>query len=77
MWVQGGLHRHGDTTPATVALCKQQNNSTQRNDYWQRDNDGGDELHSAGTLVGTLILARKQGIHGTQAIKSGMTCKLA
>ena len=26
-----GLHRHGDTTPATVAPCKQQNNTKQRN----------------------------------------------
>ena len=39
--------------------------------------DDGDELHSAGTLTGMLILARKQGIHDKQAIKSGMTCKLA
>ena len=63
-WVQGRLHRHGDTMPPMVALCKQQNS------------DDGDELHSAGTLVGTLILARKQGIHDKQAIKSGMTYKL-
>ena len=26
-----GLHRHDDTTPATVAPCKQQNNTKQRN----------------------------------------------
>ena len=69
-----GLHRHGDTTPATVAPCKQQNNTKQRNNYWQRNNDDGGELHSAGTLAGTLILDRKQGLHGKQAIKSGMTC---
>ena len=41
------------------------------------DNDDGDELHSAGTLAGTLILARKQRLHGKQAIKSEMTCKMA
>ena len=70
-------HQHGDTTPATVALGKQQNNTTQWNDYWQRNNDNGGELHFAGTLAGMLILARKQGIHGKQAIKSDMTCKLA
>ena len=29
-----GLHQHDDTTPATVAPCKQQNNTMQRNDYW-------------------------------------------
>ena len=63
-----GLHRHGDTTPATVAPCKQQNNTMQRNNSWQRNNVGGGELHSAWTLAGTLILARKQGIHGKQAI---------
>ena len=45
--------------------------------YWQWNNNDGDELHSTGTLPGTLILAHKQGIHGKQAIKSGMTCKLA
>ena len=45
--------------------------------YWQRNDDDGGELHSAGTLAGTLILARKQGIDKKQAIKSGMTCKLA
>ena len=32
-----------------------------------------DELHSIGTPAGTLILARKQEIHGKQAIKFGMT----
>ena len=71
------LHQHGNTTPATVAPCKQQNDTKQRSNYWQRNNDNSDELHSTGTLTGTLILARKQGIYGKQAIKSGMTCKLA
>ena len=37
----------------------------------------GGELHSAGTLAGMLILARTNGNHDKQAIKSGMTCKLA
>ena len=37
----------------------------------------GGELQSAGTLAGTLILARTNGNHDKQAIKSGMTCKLA
>ena len=32
IWVQG-LHRHGDTMSATVVLCKQQNNSKQRDDF--------------------------------------------
>ena len=39
--------------------------------------NGDDGLHSAGTLAGTLILARMNGNHDKQAIKSGMTCKLA
>ena len=52
-------------------------NSKQRKNYWQQNNDDGGELHSAGTLAGTLIVARKQGIHDKQAIISGMTCKLA
>ena len=43
----------------------------------QQNKDDGGELHSAGTLAGTLILARKNGNHDKQAIKSGMTCKLA
>ena len=72
-----GLHQHSNTTPAMVAPCKQQNNTTQQNDYWQWNNDDGGELHSAGTLAGTLILARKQGILGKPAIRSGMTCKLS
>ena len=37
------------------------------------EHEDGGELHSAGTLAGTLILARKQGIPGKQAMKSGMT----
>ena len=37
------------------------------------DDDG---LQSAGTLAGTLILARMNGNHDKQAIESGMTCKL-
>ena len=38
------------------------------------DDDG---LQSAGTLAGTFILARQQGIHDKQASRQGMTCKLA
>jgi hypothetical protein len=37
----------------------------------QRNNDGGGELHSAGTLAGTRILARKLGILDKQAIMAG------
>src|SRR4051812_27804578 len=62
------LNRHGNAAPATIALCKQQNNTTQPNDYWQWNSENGDALHSTGTLAGTLILARNQGIHGKQAI---------
>ena len=43
----------------------------------QRNNDDGGGLHSVGTLAGTLILARQDGNHDKQAIKSRMTCKLA
>ena len=43
----------------------------------QRNNDDSGELHSAGTLAGTLILDRTNGNHDKQAIKYGMTCKLA
>ena len=43
----------------------------------QRNNDDGGELHFAGILAGTLILVRTNGNHDKQAMKSGMTCKLA
>ena len=71
------LHWHSDTTPATVAPCKQQKNTKQRNKYWQQNSNNGDELHSAGTLAGTLILARTIGNHDKQSSNHGMTCKLA
>ena len=45
--------------------------------YYPFLHDNGGELHSAGTLAGTLILARTNGNHDKQAIKSGMTYKLA
>jgi hypothetical protein len=37
----------------------------------QWNNDGGGELHSAGTLAGTRILARILGILDKQAIMAG------
>ena len=46
-------------------------------ELYQWNNDDGGELHSAGTLAGTLILARTNRNHDKQAIKYGMTCKLA
>ena len=48
IWVQG-LHQHSDTTPATVALCKQQNNSKQRNNS------------SSGTTM-TVVNSNPQGL---------------
>ena len=63
--------------PSSIALCKQQNNSKQRKNYWQRNNNDGGELHYAGTLAGTLIIAREHRDNTKQASNPGMTCKLA
>ena len=63
-----GLHRHSDTTPAQGSSMLTAKQPEEAEYPRQRNNDGGGELHSAGTLAGTRILARKLRILDKQAI---------
>jgi hypothetical protein len=63
-----GLHQHRDTTPAQDSSMLTAKQPEEAEYPRQRNDDGGGELHSAGTLVGTRILARKLGILDKQAI---------
>ena len=60
-----------------LLYASSKNNSKQRNNSSSGTTAMVVKLHSAGTLAGTLILGRTNGNHDKQAIKSGMTYKLA
>jgi hypothetical protein len=75
-----GLHRHGDTTPAQGSSMLTAKQPEEAEYPRQRNNDGGGELHSAGTLAGTRILARKLGILDKQSwhdLQTGMTRQMS
>jgi hypothetical protein len=62
------IHRHGDTMPAQGSSMLTAKQPEEAEYPRQQDNDGGGELHSAGTLAGTRILDHKLGILIKQAI---------